>query len=99
MVVGHCLVVVMVAALFLQAFDMLREQPFCEPKEGTYMKLLVLLGRSGQPTRASQLFDAMIEEGCKPTSELYMALLGAYCRNNLINEAFSILNQMKALPV
>jgi pentatricopeptide repeat protein len=77
---------------------MLREQPFYQPKEGTYMKLLVLLGKSGQPHRAHQLFDRMVEEGCEPTSELYTALLGAYCRKNQIDEAFSTLNQMKALP-
>lgn len=77
---------------------MLREQPFYQPKEGTYMKLLVLLGKSGQPHRARQLFDEMVEEGCEPTPELYTALLAAYCRNNLIDDAFSTLNQMKTLP-
>lgn len=82
----------------LEVFAMLREQPFYQPKEGTYMKLLVLLGKSGQPVRAHQLFDEMLEEGLEPTAELYTALLGAYCRNNLIEEAFAILNQMKALP-
>ncbi|XP_031271551.1 pentatricopeptide repeat-containing protein At3g06430, chloroplastic-like [Pistacia vera] len=82
----------------LEVFEMLKEQPFYEPKEGTYMKLLVLLGRSGQPQRAHQLFDEMVEEGIEPTSELYTALLAAYCRNNLIDEAFSVLNQMKTLP-
>lgn len=82
----------------LEVFDMLREQPFYQPKEGTYMKLLVLLGKSGQPHRARQLFDRMIEEGCEPTPELYTALLGAYCRSNQIDEAISTLNQMKALP-
>ncbi|OWM63251.1 pentatricopeptide repeat-containing protein At3g06430, chloroplastic [Punica granatum] len=82
----------------LEVFEMLREQPFYYPKEGTYMKLLVLLGKSRQPARARQLFDTMLEEGCGPTPELYTALLAAYCRNNLIDEAFSILNEMKALP-
>ena len=81
-----------------QVFEMLREQPFYQPKEGTYMKLLVLLGKSGQPLRAQQLFDTMVEEGCEPTTELYTALLASYCRSNLIDEAFSILNQMKTVP-
>ena len=62
------------------------------------MKLIVLLGRSGQPHRAHQLFGTMIEEGCEPTSELYTALVSAYCRNSLIDEAFSTLNEMKNLP-
>ncbi|XP_030498445.2 pentatricopeptide repeat-containing protein At3g06430, chloroplastic [Cannabis sativa] len=82
----------------LQVFDMLREQPFYHPKEGTYMKLLVLLGRSGQPHHARKLFETMVEEELDPTAELYTALLQAYCRNNLIDEAFSILNKMKTLP-
>lgn len=62
------------------------------------MKLLLLLGRSGQPNRACQLFDTMLEEGLEPTPELYTALLAAYCRNNLIDEAFSTFNHMKTLP-
>ncbi|XP_028067997.1 pentatricopeptide repeat-containing protein At3g06430, chloroplastic [Camellia sinensis] len=83
----------------LEVFEMLKEQPFYQPKEGTYMKLLVLLGKSGQPKHAHQLFDTMLEEGLEPTSELYTALLAAYCRSNLINKAFSILDQMKTLPL
>ncbi|PNT16681.1 hypothetical protein POPTR_010G153900v4 [Populus trichocarpa] len=82
----------------IQVFEMLKEQPFYQPKEATYMKLLVLLGRCGQPQRAHQLFDEMVEEGIEPTTELYTALLAAYCRNNLIDEGFSIINQMKSLP-
>ncbi|KAK6913618.1 Pentatricopeptide repeat [Dillenia turbinata] len=82
----------------LEVFEMLREQPFYHPKEGTYMKLLVLLGRCGQPHRAQQLFDKMVEEELDATSELYTALLAAYSRSNLIDEAFSVLNHMKTLP-
>ncbi|KAE9609976.1 putative pentatricopeptide [Lupinus albus] len=82
----------------LEIFDMLREQPWYQPKEGTYMKLIVLLGKSGQPHRARQLFTTMIEDGLEPTPELYTALLAAYCRSNLIDEAFSILDEMKSLP-
>ncbi|KAI8566737.1 hypothetical protein RHMOL_Rhmol02G0065200 [Rhododendron molle] len=65
---------------------MLKEQPFYQPKEGTYMKLIVLLGKSRQPQHAHQLFDTMVEEGREPTLELYTALLAAYCRSNLIDE-------------
>ncbi|XP_051129955.1 pentatricopeptide repeat-containing protein At3g06430, chloroplastic [Andrographis paniculata] len=83
----------------LQVFGMLKMQPFYQPKEGTYMKLLVLLGRSGQPGQACQLFDEMLGEGLEPTSELYTALLAACCRSNLIDKAFNILGQMKSLPL
>ncbi|OAY62578.1 Pentatricopeptide repeat-containing protein, chloroplastic [Ananas comosus] len=83
----------------LEVFEMLREQPFYHPKEGTYMKLLILLGKSGQPARAQQLFDSMIEEGLQPTSGLYTALLAAYSRNDLLDEAYQVLNTMKTLPL
>ncbi|KAK9672095.1 hypothetical protein RND81_12G076300 [Saponaria officinalis] len=85
--------------LALQVFEMLREQPFYHPKEGTYMKLLSLLGKSGQPHRAQELFNTMLDEGIEPTPELYTTLLAAYCRSKLLDDAFSILNKMKALPL
>ena len=72
------LLLTLIANWCWQVFEMLKEQPFYHPKEGTYMKLIVLLGRSGQPARAHQLFDEMLQQGCQPTSELYTALIGAY---------------------
>lgn len=81
----------------LQVFGMLKAQPFYQPKEGTYMRLLVLLGRCGQPGQACELFDEMLEEGLEPTPELYTALVNACCRSNLIDKAFSFLEQMKSL--
>lgn len=81
----------------LQVFGMLKAQPFYQPKEGTYMRLLVLLGRCGQPGQACQLFDEMLEEGLEPTPELYTALVNACCRSNLIDKAFSFLEQMKSI--
>jgi pentatricopeptide repeat protein len=83
----------------LQVFRMLREQPFYQPKEGTYMKLFLLLGKSGHPDWTHQLFDEMLQEGLQPTPALYTALLAAYCRNNLIDEAFQVLKTMKTLPL
>ncbi|WVZ61588.1 hypothetical protein U9M48_011440 [Paspalum notatum var. saurae] len=83
----------------LQVFEMLKEQPFYHPKEGTYMKLIVLLGRSSQPALAHRLFDEMLQEGCQPTPELYTALIGAYCCSGLMDEALQLLNDMKASPL
>ncbi|CAL1412828.1 unnamed protein product [Linum trigynum] len=82
----------------LDVFDMLKQHPFYQPKEGTYMKLLVLLGKSLQPALAHQLFDEMLQQGIPPTPELYTALLAAYCRSNLIEQAFSILDEKKSSP-
>ncbi|XLR58046.1 hypothetical protein HN51_012420 [Arachis hypogaea] len=81
----------------LEFFDILREQPYYEPKEVTYVKLIVLLGKSGQPHCAHQLFDTIKEDGCETTG-LYTALIAAYCRNYLIDEAFLVLDKMKNLP-
>ncbi|KAJ1437055.1 Tetratricopeptide-like helical domain superfamily [Sesbania bispinosa] len=81
----------------MQLFDILREQPYYQPREDTYMKLIVLLGKSGQPHRAHQLFDTIKEEGCEST-ELYTALIAAYCQNNLVDEAILTLDEMKNLP-
>uniref|UniRef100_A0A3B6HT22 Pentacotripeptide-repeat region of PRORP domain-containing protein n=2 Tax=Triticum aestivum TaxID=4565 RepID=A0A3B6HT22_WHEAT len=83
----------------LQVFEMLKEQTFYYPKEGTYMKLLLLLGRSGQPSLAQDLFTEMQQQGCQPTPELYTALIGAYCRNGLLDEALKLLEDMKAAPL
>ncbi|PWA45367.1 Pentatricopeptide repeat-containing protein [Artemisia annua] len=64
---------------FIQVFEMLKEQqPFYQPNAGTYMKLIVLLGRSGQPQHVRNLFSMMIEEGPEPTAELYTTLLAHF---------------------
>ncbi|KAK4373884.1 hypothetical protein RND71_004561 [Anisodus tanguticus] len=82
----------------LKVFEMLKEQPFYQSKESTYMKIIVLLGRCRQPGKAQQLFDTMIEEGLEPTPEFYTALVGAYCRSNIIDKAFTLLHRMIELP-
>ena len=76
---------------------MLREQPYYQPREDTYMKLIVLLGKSSQPLRAHELFNSIHEDGCGST-ELYTALIAAFCQNNLVDEALSILDEMMNLP-
>ncbi|KAL2327502.1 hypothetical protein Fmac_020929 [Flemingia macrophylla] len=81
----------------LELFDMLREQPYYQPREDTYMKLIVLLGKSGQPHLAHQLFNSIHEDGCEST-ELYTALISTYCQNKLVDEAFLILDEMRNLP-
>ncbi|CAH9129576.1 unnamed protein product [Cuscuta epithymum] len=83
----------------VQVFEMLREQKFYQPKEGSYMRLLVLLGKCGQPSQAQKLFNTMIEEGLEPTTELYTALLAAYSRSNLIEKALAVLHEMTKLPL
>ncbi|CAJ1975677.1 unnamed protein product [Sphenostylis stenocarpa] len=83
--------------IVLELFDMLKGQPYYQPRKDTYMKLIVLLGKSGQPHRAHQLFNSIHEDGCEST-ELYTALIAAYCQNNLVDEALLILDEMMKIP-
>ncbi|KAF8644718.1 hypothetical protein HU200_066358 [Digitaria exilis] len=55
--------------------------------------------RSGQAAHAHQLFEEMQQQGCQPTPELYTALIGAYCRSGLLDEALQLLTDMKASPL
>ncbi|EPS57952.1 hypothetical protein M569_16864, partial [Genlisea aurea] len=79
----------------LKVFDLLREQLWYKPNTGLYIKLIVMLGKCKQPERAHTLFQAMVDEGCEMGSEAYTALLSAYSRSGLFDEAFSILEEMK----
>lgn len=79
-------------------FDLLREQLWYRPNSGMYIKMIVMLGKCKQPEKAEDLFQAMSDEGCIINHEAYTALLSAYSRSCLFNEAFSLLDTMKATP-
>ncbi|KAK8959569.1 Pentatricopeptide repeat-containing protein [Platanthera guangdongensis] len=76
-------------------FDLLREQLWYTPNTGIYIKLIVMLGKCKQSERAHALFQSMAEEGCIINHESYTALVSAYGRSGLFNEAFSLLEYMK----
>ncbi|KAK6940528.1 Pentatricopeptide repeat [Dillenia turbinata] len=82
----------------LKVFELLREQLWYRPNPGTYVKLIVMLGKCKQPEKAHALFLAMIDEGCTANTESYTALLSAYGRSGCFDEAFSLLEQMKKMP-
>ncbi|XP_076947554.1 pentatricopeptide repeat-containing protein At3g53170-like [Bidens hawaiensis] len=82
----------------LKIFDLLRNQHWYEPRCQTYTKLLVLLGKCRQPMKASLLFDLMLQDGLKPTVDVYTALVSAYGYSGLLDESFQIINQMKLIP-
>jgi len=82
----------------LQIFGLLREQQWYQPKTEIYLKLLVMLGRCRQHEKAYILFQLMLEEGCDRTVEVYTALLAAYGRSGVLDKAFAILDEMKAIP-
>ncbi|XP_059432721.1 pentatricopeptide repeat-containing protein At5g48730, chloroplastic [Corylus avellana] len=82
----------------LKVFELLREQLWYRPNSGVYIKLIVMLGKCKQPDKARELFQAMIDEGCVVNHESYTALLSAYSRSGLFDQAFSLLEHMKNTP-
>ncbi|GLJ18005.1 hypothetical protein SUGI_0317300 [Cryptomeria japonica] len=82
----------------LQVFGLLREQQWYRPNTDIYIKLLVMLGTCKQPEKACILYQMMLQERCNITVEVYTALLAAYGRNGHLDKAFSVLEEMKAIP-
>lgn len=48
--------------------------------------------------KASLLFDLMLQDGLKPTIDVYTALVSAYGYSGLLDESLQIINQMKLIP-
>ncbi|KAI3856991.1 hypothetical protein MKX03_019051 [Papaver bracteatum] len=82
----------------LKVFELLQEQLWYRPNPGIYIKLIVMLGKCKHPEKAQELFQSMIDEGCMATHESYTALVSAYSRTGLLDQAFSLLEQMKVTP-
>ncbi|KAK9054403.1 hypothetical protein SSX86_025481 [Deinandra increscens subsp. villosa] len=82
----------------LKIFDLLRNQHWYEPRCQTYTKLLVLLGKCRQPMKAGLLFEVMLQDGLKPTIDVYTALVSAYGYSGLLDKSIDIINQMKSIP-
>lgn len=81
--------------VYLQVFELLREQLWYKANIGIYVKLIVMLGKCKQPEKAHQLFQEMISEGCVVNHEVYTALLSAYSRSGRFDAAFTLLERMK----
>nr|AYM00758.1 pentatricopeptide repeat protein [Salvia miltiorrhiza] len=82
----------------VKIFDLLRRQHWYEARCQTYTKLLVMLGKCKQPNEAALLFEMMLSDGLKPTIDVYTALVSAYALNGLLDEAFNVIDDMKAVP-
>ncbi|KAI5068703.1 hypothetical protein GOP47_0017048 [Adiantum capillus-veneris] len=79
----------------LKVFKLLREQEWYEPDTGTYTLLIKMLGKCEKPDLAYSLYVLMQKEKCKPSVQVYTALLTAFARNNLLDRASQILEEMK----
>ncbi|KAH6556494.1 hypothetical protein KP509_1Z174800 [Ceratopteris richardii] len=82
----------------LKVFNLLREQEWYEPETGTYTRLIRMLGKCGKPELALSVFNTMWKEKCRPSVQVYTALLMAFTRSNLVDQAFRILEEMKRVP-
>lgn len=76
-------------------FELLHEQLWYRPNSSIYIKLIVMLGKCKQAERAHALFQDMVDEGCIINHETYTALVSAYSRSGLLDQAFALLNKMK----
>ncbi|XP_061364548.1 pentatricopeptide repeat-containing protein At3g53170 [Gastrolobium bilobum] len=81
----------------LKIFALLRKQHWYEPRCQSYAKLLMMLGKCRQPEEASKLFEIMLSEGLKPTVDVFTALVSVYGQSGLLQQAFSILEDMKSV--
>ncbi|KAL4584199.1 hypothetical protein LXL04_008791 [Taraxacum kok-saghyz] len=82
----------------LKIFDLLRDQHWYEPRCQTYTKLIVMLGKCKQPMKASYLIEVMLQDGLKPTIDVYTALVSAYGYSGLLDKALEIIDDMKLIP-
>ncbi|KAJ7559619.1 hypothetical protein O6H91_04G093700 [Diphasiastrum complanatum] len=82
----------------LKVFDFMKGQDDYQEDVGIYIRLLEMLGHCKQPEAATHLFHKMASDGCKPSTEVYTALLSAYTRSNRLNLALSTFKQMKQQP-
>ncbi|XP_078438022.1 LOW protein: PPR containing protein [Wolffia australiana] len=82
----------------LQIFSLLRKQKWYTPIGRTYARMMMMLGKCGQPRHASSLFQIMLSEGLRPTPDVYTALVSAYACNSLWDEAFAMIDEMKSMP-
>ncbi|XP_023738569.1 pentatricopeptide repeat-containing protein At3g53170 [Lactuca sativa] len=81
----------------LKIFDLLRNQHWYEPRCQTYTKLLVMLAKCKQPMKASYLIEVMLQDGLKPTIDVYTALVSAYGYSGLLDKALEIIDDMKLI--
>lgn len=81
----------------LKIFGLLRNQRWYDAKCKTYTKLLVMLGKCGQPSQATSLFELLRADGLQPTIDVYTALVGVYGFNGLLEDAFRTVDHMKSL--
>ncbi|WOL00093.1 hypothetical protein Cni_G08806 [Canna indica] len=81
----------------LKIFGLVRRQHWYQPRPQTYARLLMMLGKCGQPDHATSLFRVMLSEGLKPTVDVYTALVSAYGRSGLLDEAIRTIDEMKTI--
>lgn len=74
---------------FFQAFITLRNQPWYEADASTHAHLIKVAGKAGELDEAVELFESMDPRRCKPTAEVYTALIDIFGKHGKVTEARS----------
>lgn len=73
----------------------LKSQPWHTATERFYNMLIGFLGREGQPEIATTIFQEMLLEQVPPNNYTFTALINAYGRAKMFNEALEVFEYMK----
>ncbi|KAG0619548.1 hypothetical protein M758_4G147100 [Ceratodon purpureus] len=79
----------------LELFSWSKKQSWYQPNARLYTRLIGFLGREGQVSRATLLFQEMLLEKCQADQYTYTALVNAYGKAKMFKEALAVFNYMK----
>ncbi|KAL2609873.1 hypothetical protein R1flu_028446 [Riccia fluitans] len=79
----------------LEFFSWMKKQTWYVPNARQYTKLIGFLGRMGKVDLACLYFQEMLLEKCKPDQYTFTAMLNAYGKAKMYNEALAVFTYMK----
>lgn len=82
----------------LELFSWSKKQRWYRPNSRLYTRLIGFLGREGQVRHATLLFQEMLLEKCQVDQYTYTALVNAYGKGRMFEEALAVFNHMKECP-
>ncbi|CAM6091036.1 unnamed protein product [Calypogeia fissa] len=80
----------------VQFFKWMKSQAWYSPNSRQYTKLIGFLGREGKLELACSHFQEMLLEKCKPDQYTFTAMVNAYGKAKMYNEALAVFSYMKA---
>ncbi|KAL3678649.1 hypothetical protein R1sor_021605 [Riccia sorocarpa] len=79
----------------LEFFSWMKKQTWYVPNARQYTKLIGFLGRIGKVDLACLYFQEMLLEKCKPDQYTFTAMLNAYGKAKMYDEALAVFSYMK----